>query len=134
MNDKLEEKEIESINRWTGIPLEVVRQQRAIGNDEAIEKLLSEDAKQILIKKGYNPNPQTPDEKMNVAFCLIGNIGRFKKEFYRTEEGRLWYDCNVPNITRIAIEGQAGVRKYARAISRGSSMTKRKLEYMRFTG
>ena len=98
--DRLEEKELESISRWTRIPVDVVRLQKQISYTEAISRFLSEEGKAVLEKAGYRKNPQE-DEKIGSACALIGHLWGLKDDFYRTEEGRTWYDCNAPDRLRI---------------------------------
>jgi hypothetical protein len=102
-NEKLEDKEIESISKWTKIPIEVVREYRKISRDEAISRFLTEESKDKIISYGYTSEPRSREEKLRSALSGL-HFGEFKEDFYRTEEGRLWFDCNVPNILRVSAE------------------------------
>lgn len=114
MGDEKLEKIIQSISNWTKIPVEEVRKQREISRDYAIERFLSNESKEILLKAGYKKDRQTYDEKLRSAFALIGNLGRMKDDFYKTPEGKLWYDCNIPNMAQVACYADDLTRKFKR--------------------
>lgn len=108
---ELEEREIDTINRWTGISVPVIREYRQISTDDAISRFLSQESKDILTSHGYKTDPQSREEKLRQSLVPL-ELGVFKDDFYKSEEGKLWFDCNVPDVTRVSIEALKSAQEY----------------------
>lgn len=119
----LEDEKVDSISKWTGIPVDVVREYRQIRTNEAILRFLPEDSKKKLLARGYTFDPQNEDDKLNCAFLSIAFIGSYKDDFYRTVEGRSWYDCNFPNKARDSAFVQMRIEEHRRNLMRGLRTT-----------
>ena len=102
---------IESISRWTNIPIDVVRGYKQISKDEAILRFLSVESQKKLFDRGYTLDPKTEEDKLNRALISL-SLGSFRGDFYRTDEGRLWYECNIPNMARVACIADEATRAH----------------------
>ena len=82
-----------------GIELDVFKDYISISHNEAIKKYLGEESQRALEKRGlYFPiKAERRSQKLTEALAFLGNpdaLEEYRDEFYQTDEGRLWYDCN----------------------------------------
>jgi hypothetical protein len=157
---------IESIARNYRLDKSTVIQYRQIPTKDAIEKFLTDESKSRLEEKGYNPNNKISHERnIGLSIVLIYNhLPELRNDFYRTQEGTLWYELNiavqcamagqiVSDLSQQIFDGQTkqyspaqkvalemqldidkNVRKYRESIRQGQAKTRRKLEGIRFKG
>jgi hypothetical protein len=121
---------VEMISRNQDISPEVVMLYRGIHRWEAVERFLSPEAKKRLEEKGYDfseggAGNDRPSRQRRVGVALMNSqlISQVKDDFCRSEEGRLWYNCNVPDINQVAADAYRDAQQYARSIARGAQRT-----------
>lgn len=123
------------IARNRGLDIGVVRKQRSINPFEAIERYFSQETREKLIQQGkYFPDgPKNRIQELrNLGLAL--SIRSYQAEFYKTPEGRLWFDCNVPtgeDMSMLCAEISDDNREYAQIIRIGQTETWRKLHRRR---
>lgn len=105
-----------------GVPLEDIQKSLAIPFEEAIQRFLSKPTRNKIIAEGrYFLNPQDKNQKLiNATFSMgIGGFHSYKKEFCRTEQGKLWYESHTPDLATIAVDAYCVTQKFSERIRLG---------------
>jgi len=125
----------EVISRDKGIDVELVRQYRSMDFGEALDRFLSAETKQELIRDGkYFPNPKTFGELCITKGFSLGTMHDYKEEFCETERGRLWYESQFPDHFKAGLRAQRFAHDYVCSTIKGRRRTEAKLRKVRFTG